>query len=140
MRRLNGVVRDRWQNSKAGGRLVAALTLVAALAGPCAAQFSGPAIDLSNAVNRKLTPTTDPAILYPKSREIVLGQGDVLTVHLYGMQDYVPVVRVALDGTIQLPLAGGLSVDGLSLHQAEELIAQRLTDLGMYKNPRCRFN
>jgi len=135
MRRLNGVVRDRWQNSKAGGRLVAALTLVAALAGPCAAQFSGPAIDLSNAVNRKLTPTTDPAILYPKSREIVLGQGDVLTVHLYGMQDYVPVVRVALDGTIQLPLAGGLSVDGLSLHQAEELIAQRLTDLGMYKNP-----
>ena len=57
----------------------------------------------------------------------MLGQGDVLTVHLYGMQDYTPIVRVALDGTIDLPLAGGLSVDGLSLHQAEELIARRLT-------------
>jgi len=135
MRRLNRVVRDLWQSGKAAGRLAAGLTLVIMLAGHCAAQFSGPAIDLSNTVNRKLTPTTDPAILYPKSREIVLGQGDVLTVHLYGMQDYTPIVRVALDGTIQLPLAGGLTVDGLSLHQAEELIAQRLAELGMYKNP-----
>jgi len=135
MIRLNRVVRDRWQNGNAAGRLGTALTLTVMLAGSCLAQFSGPALDLSNAVNRKLTPTTDPAVLFPKTREIVLGQGDVLTVHLYGMQDYAPVVRVAPDGTVQLPLAGGLSMDGLSLHQAEDSIAQRLSDLGMYKNP-----
>ena len=112
MRRLNRAIGDRWQNGNAAGRLIAGLMLAVLLTGHCAAQFSGPAIDLSNAMNRKLTPTTDPAILYPKSREILLGQGDVLTVHIFGMVDYVPSVRVALDGTIQLPLAGGLAVDG----------------------------
>ena len=84
----------------------------------------------------KVVPTTDPAILYPKSREILLGQGDVITVRVYASTvEYSPTVRVALDGTIQLPLIGGVSVDGLSMHQAEDLIARRLSDAGMYRNP-----
>ncbi|CAN5702061.1 hypothetical protein BH10ACI4_BH10ACI4_38600 [soil metagenome] len=106
-----------------------------ALAGGARAQFSGPALDLSTPMNHKLVPTTDPAILYPSAREIVIGQGDLLTIHLYGMADYAPTVRVALDGTIQLPLIGGVAVDGLSLHEAQDLIAKRLSDAGMYRNP-----
>ncbi len=34
-----------------------------------------------------------------------------------------------------MPLIGGVSVDGLSMHQAEDLIARRLSDAGMYRNP-----
>jgi polysaccharide biosynthesis/export protein len=117
-------------------RLSGLLIVLLAVAGSAQAQFNGPALGLSSTVNRKVVPTTDPAILYPLSREILLGQGDVITVRVYASTvDYGPTVRVALDGTIQLPLIGGVSVDGLSLHQAEDLIARRLADAGMYRNP-----
>lgn len=117
-------------------RVAGLLLALLAVAGSAQAQFNGPALGLSSTVNRKVVPTTDPAILFPVSREILLGQGDVVTVRVYGStSDYAPTVRVALDGTIQLPLIGGVSVDGLSSHQAEDLIARRLSDAGMYRNP-----
>lgn len=108
---------------------------VLALTSSASAQFSGPALDMSTTVNRKMTPTTDPAILFPSAREIHLGQGDLLAIHLYPAGDYSPVVRVALDGTVQLPLIGVLTVDGLSLHETESLIATKLEAAGMYRNP-----
>ncbi len=117
-------------------RVAGLLLVLLAIAGSAGAQFNGPALGLTSTVNRKVVPTTDPAILYPVSREILLGQGDVITVRVYAPTvDYAPTVRVALDGTIQLPLIGGVSVDGLSMHQAEDLIARRLADAGMYRNP-----
>ncbi len=115
--------------------MAATLLLLMAFTGAATAQFSGPALDLTDPVNRKIVPTTDPAILYPVAQEIQLGQGDVIVVRLYGMTDYSPLVRVSLDGTVQLPLIGLVRVDGLSLHQAEDLIAGRLSDGGMYRNP-----
>jgi polysaccharide export outer membrane protein len=121
---------DLWLRS-----IVVLLLAIASFARSANAQFSGPALDLSTPMNHKLVPTTDPAILYPSAREIVIGQGDLLTIHLYGMADYTPTVRVALDGTIQLPLIGSVAVDGLSLRQAQDLIAKRLSDEGMYRNP-----
>lgn len=66
------------------------------LAGAAQAQFSGPALDASTPVNRPVTPTTDPAILYPPGREIYLGPGDLIAVHLYGSQDYTPIGRVSV--------------------------------------------
>ncbi|MEO6910817.1 MAG: hypothetical protein ABI158_07825, partial [Edaphobacter sp.] len=42
---------------------------------PAKAQFSGPALGLSTPVNLPVTPTTDPAILYPVGRDIILEQG-----------------------------------------------------------------
>jgi polysaccharide biosynthesis/export protein len=117
-------------------RVAGLLLTLLAVAGIAQAQFNGPALGLSSTVNRKVVPTTDPAILYPVSREILLGQGDVVTVRVFAPTvDYSPQVRVALDGTIQLPLIGSVAVDGLSLHQAEDLIAHRLADAGMYRNP-----
>lgn len=126
----------RMGNIARTGRIPAALLLVfMALTTALPAQFSGPALDLSTRGNSKLTPTTDPAILFPSQREIQLGQGDLIGIHLYPNGDYAPIVRVALDGSIQLPLIGIVAVDGLSLHEAENLIAQRLVDAGMYRNP-----
>jgi polysaccharide export outer membrane protein len=116
--------------------LAGLMSTLLAVAGSARAQFNGPALGLTSTVNRKVVPTTDPAILYPVSREILLGQGDVITVRVYASTiDYSPSVRVALDGTIQLPLIGGVRVDGLSTHQAEDLIARRLADAGMYRDP-----
>ncbi|MEO6817728.1 MAG: polysaccharide biosynthesis/export family protein, partial [Edaphobacter sp.] len=116
--------------------LLTAVAVALCFCGPAAnAQFSGPSVSASEQVNLPVTPTTDPAILYPASRDIILQQGDVLTVHIYGMTDYDPSARVSLDGTVQLPLIGRLQVQGLTLHQAESLIAQRLKSAGMYRDP-----
>jgi polysaccharide export outer membrane protein len=109
--------------------------LVLATTGTMRAQFNGPALGLSASENRNIVPTTDHAILYPASREILLGQGDVLMVHVFGTTDYTPTVRIAMDGTVQLPLIGGVAVDGLSVHEAEDLIAKRLADAGMFREP-----
>jgi polysaccharide biosynthesis/export protein len=105
------------------------------VAGSCAAQFSGPAVDRPTKTRASLVPTTDPAILFPASREIELGAGDLVAVHLYGLPDYAPIERVALDGTLQLPLMGTVQVSGLTIHQTEDLIAKRLIEAGMYQNP-----
>jgi polysaccharide export outer membrane protein len=117
------------------GQVARVLVALVFFAGSAWAQFTGPAPDLTATVNHSLVPTTDPAILYPGAREIVLGQGDLLAIHIYGMVDYAPVGRVAVDGSIQLPLIGGVPVDGLTIHQAEDLIARRLSDAGMYRSP-----
>jgi polysaccharide export outer membrane protein len=98
------------------------------------AQFNGPptiTVDL----NRPTTLTTDPSILFPVTHDQILQPGDVLTVHVFAQNDYMPVVRVSNDGNVQLPLVGQVPVGGLSLSQAEVLIARRLEAAGMYVNP-----
>jgi polysaccharide export outer membrane protein len=115
--------------------IVFALILSGLLTSTAHAQFSGPALAASTSVNHQLTPTTDRAILYPGARDIYLGQGDVLTVRLFGNSDYQPTVRISLDGTIKLPLIGDVRVEGLTIHQAEDLIATRLQSAGMYRSP-----
>lgn len=116
--------------------LLTSLTVSLCFCGlPANAQFNGPAISTSEQVNSTLTPTTDPAILYPASRDNILQQGDLFTVSIFGTMDYNPSVRVSLDGTVQLPLIGRLHVQGLTVHQAESLIAERLKSAGMYRDP-----
>jgi polysaccharide export outer membrane protein len=110
--------------------------LAMALSGGFAeAQFSGPALGISTPVNPPVTITTDRAILYPANRDVYLWHDDLIAVHLYGSTDYSPAARVSLDGTIQLPLIGTVKVEGLTLHQAQDLIAQKLIDAGMYREP-----
>jgi len=115
----------------------AALVLVAAILilqpSPAHSQFSGPALTLpslggpvSSSPNTASRPHLLPAKLSP---------GDLVTVHLYGSSDYGPIVRINLDGTIQLPLIGIISVANLTVGQAEDLIEQRLKSEGMYLDP-----
>jgi polysaccharide export outer membrane protein len=129
---VEGVLRD-------GGRrpwIAFALFLAIIASGRASqAQFSGPALGASTQINPPVTITTDPAILYPGHRDVYIGDEDLLTIRLYGSLDYTPVVRVGLDGTIQLPLIGSVLVEGLTLHQAQNLIAQKLIGAGMYRDP-----
>jgi polysaccharide export outer membrane protein len=112
-----------------------AMLLVVALSGSAMAQFSGPSLGISTPINPPVTITTDPAILYPANRDVYLWHDDLITIRLFGSQDYGPTVRVGLDGTIQLPLIGSVQVEGLTLHQAQSLIRQKLIDAGMYRDP-----
>ncbi len=114
---------------------VAGLVLLVMLGVSAKAQYSGPALDITTPVNPPVSITTDPAILNPGPRDFYLGVQDLLSVHLYGNQDYAPTARVSLDGAIDLPLVGVVHVSGLSLHDAQDLIARKLIDAGMYRNP-----
>jgi polysaccharide export outer membrane protein len=130
-----------WHQFSASGRIrrayLFAVFLLAStiICSPAEAQFSGPALGATTPVNPTVTPTTDPAILYPVSRDIHLGTGDLIAVHIYGAADYTPPVRVSLDGMIQLPLISTVMVHGLTLHEAERRIAEQLVSAGMYRNP-----
>jgi polysaccharide export outer membrane protein len=117
------------------GWLLFAVILVMALSGSAMAQFSGPGLGISTPVNPPFTITTDPAILYPANRDVYLWHDDLITIHLFESADYSPTVRVGLDGTIQLPLVGSVQVEGLTIHQAQSLIAQKLVSAGMYRDP-----
>jgi polysaccharide export outer membrane protein len=88
------------------------------------AQFSGPALGIDTPVNPPVTITTDPAILYPANRDVYLWRDDLIAIHLYQSPDYGPVVRIGLDGSVQLPLIGTVQVEGLTVHQAQDLIAR----------------
>ena len=102
---------------------------------PCFGQFTGPSLPLPSQPNTVQVPTNDPALLRATERDIRLGFGDVLTIHLFGSADYTPVVKVTADGTVQLPLVGSIPVAGLTVEEVENLIAARLIAAGMFKNP-----
>jgi polysaccharide biosynthesis/export protein len=133
--RTGRVVEDRLLIERRGGWLTVAMLLLMALSGSSMAQFSGPALGISTPINPPVTITTDPAILFPANRDVYLWHDDLIAIHLFESQDYVPTVRVGLDGMIQLPLIGSVRVEGLTLHQAQDLIAQRLVSAGMYRDP-----
>jgi polysaccharide biosynthesis/export protein len=99
------------------------------------AQFSGPATSSTSAYNQSLTVTTDPAILYPGERDVVLTVGDVITIRLFSDAEYTPSVRINNDGTVLLPLIGIVHLEGLSITKAEELIAEKLSAAKMYRDP-----
>lgn len=141
-------MRQRWEGLRTGAEkrvnrincrkvwLASVVFLLMALCGRFAeAQFSGPALGISAEVNPPITITTDPAILFPAGRDAYLGIGDVLSIRIFGNPDYTPIARIGLDGTMQLPLIGSVMVNDLTVHQAQNLIAQKLISAGMFRDP-----
>ena len=75
------------------------------------------------------------ALLYPDPTQYVLSAGDLITVRLYDAPDYLSTVRITKDGTVLLPLIGSVSLGGITIRAAEDLIATRLKTAGMYRDP-----
>jgi polysaccharide export outer membrane protein len=115
--------------------LAAFVVLLGGMAPPARAQFNGPSVTQAGSLNKPVPVTTDPAILFPAKHDLRLFPGDLITVHLYPASDYAPAVRVSLDGTVMLPLIGSVHVQGLTIPEAEKVIADRLISAGMYRNP-----
>src|SRR6266849_7242921 len=68
-------------------------------------------------------------------RDLLIGAGDLLEVSLYGMPDFKTDVRVNSGGEISLPMLGTVAVAGLSVEQAETLIARKLSEKGLFNDP-----
>lgn len=116
-------------------RLAVTFVLPLLLATPMLAQFSGPATSSYPSNNPPTHITTNRTLLYPPVHDIELTNGDLLGIKIFGETDYSESVRVGTDGNVQLPLLGILHLGGLSIAQAEQMIAERLVEAGMYRDP-----
>jgi polysaccharide export outer membrane protein len=74
------------------------------------------------------------SMLYP-GEDFQLAPGDLISVHVFLQPDYMATVRVGLDGTLELPFIGSVSLEGLTVRVAQRLIAERLRAGGFYKDP-----
>lgn len=57
----------------------------------------------------------------------ILGPGDVVQVDIYNVPDFSGSFQILLDGTISLPLAGTVILEGLTLQQAADEVGFRLS-------------
>jgi polysaccharide export outer membrane protein len=78
--------------------------------------------------------TSSAAMLYPGD-DFQMGPGDLINVRLFGSNDYGTTARVDITGNVELPYIGNVHLDKLNVHQAQQLIAERLRTGGFYLNP-----
>lgn len=103
--------------------------------GTIQAQFAGPALPASTDTNQPHLATTDTALLMPGERDPLINAGDLLVVRVFGTTEFAPQVRVSVDGNVQLPLIGLVPIAGLTVNQAEDVVAKRLSSAGMFIHP-----
>lgn len=96
------------------------------------AQFTEPA---TSPTSPPASLTTDRKLLFPASPDVQLVPGDLLKVSVFEQPDYNPDVRVGVDGAVLLPLIGTVDVKGLTIPAAEQRIAARLKQAGVYLDP-----
>src|SRR5467141_3430784 len=115
------------------------LTVLAFLALPSAYGFAQDRVaplEVRTEAPRAAAETTPAATRSTSSPpDLLIGAGDLLEVSLYGMQDFKTDVRVNSGGEISLPMLGTVAVSGLSVEQAEALIAHKLTEKGLFNDP-----
>lgn len=104
------------------------------------AQFIGPTPGSKTQINQPVTLTTDPALLHADVQDFKISPGDLLAVHVYGVSDFNLNFRVSEVGSVQLPLIGIVHVQGLTVQQADDLIAKKLADAGMIRNPQVTID
>jgi polysaccharide export outer membrane protein len=83
----------------------------------------------------KTTGAQNESSSLPSDSELLIGSGDLLEVSVLGAPDYVKQVRVSADGWITLPLIGPVKVLGISVSQAERIVADRLSEGAFFNNP-----
>lgn len=103
---------------------------------PCVAQDR-----VGSAESRERVPTPAPQTppVAPNntnsSSKLVIGNGDLIEVSLYGMPDFKTEVRVSSGGEVSLPMLGTVIVGGLSVEQAATQIEQDLSKKRLFNDP-----
>jgi polysaccharide biosynthesis/export protein len=78
--------------------------------------------------------TTSPSAT-PNASAIVIGNGDLLKISVFGAPESDQEVRVDPDGNISLNFIGAVHVAGLSSNAAQDLIAKKLKDGAFFAQP-----
>jgi polysaccharide export outer membrane protein len=79
-------------------------------------------------------PTSASITTVQDSSAMLIGGGDLLQITVYGT-DFDRQVRVSDAGEISLPLLGTVKVAGITIQQAEQLVARQLEDKRFFNNP-----
>ncbi|MCY7276831.1 MAG: polysaccharide export protein, partial [Phormidesmis sp. CAN_BIN44] len=80
------------------------------------------------------TPRVNPAVLRPPASPIsvdqgyLLGAGDKIKLDIFSVPEYSGDYQVLADGTLNLPLAGSVTVQDLSLKDASAAISRKLSE------------
>jgi polysaccharide export outer membrane protein len=96
--------------------------------------ISLPPAQVGQPANTPAAPSAADAVLYP-AEDFRLGPGDLISVHLFLVTDYSATVRLDQDGVALLPLIGNVPLRGLTVREAQLLIAQRLREGQFYRQP-----
>lgn len=96
--------------------------------GPTTPTGAGAKAPGPNSQDRTSAPETE-------ATRIRLGAGDLLEVSVYNVPELATKARVSTTGSIYLPLVDYVHVADLTIEEAQDLIAKRLSDGGFVKDP-----
>ena len=100
------------------------------------AQSSGEAAKVESvSTTSAADPNTVRELLAVRPPQLMIANGDSIRVEVFEIEKYNYTPRVDGDGQIAIPLVDSVKVAGLTATEAEKLIADRLEDRGMVKNP-----
>ncbi len=101
------------------------LLLVIPLA-PTKAQLKRPLTTPNTNINTNTNPSSGQNFSAPgKETEYTLGAGDQIRLDIFQVEEYSGEYPVNVDGTISLPLVGGVNVEGLTLKETEEAVSKQ---------------
>ncbi len=113
---LNSAVRKIQPNPL----MMVTLLGLTAIAAPAMAQSAG---------SRPQSPAAAPSAAPVRVDEgYLLGSGDRVKLDIFGVPEYSGEYQVMSDGSINLPLAGSVSVLGLTMRQASDTLARRYSE------------
>jgi polysaccharide export outer membrane protein len=84
--------------------------------------------------------TYTEAALPEENAPYALGAGDRLAIDIFNIPEYSKEYQVLVDGTLSLPLAGKVSVKGLTLSQTAALITRIYSERGLLTAPIIAVN
>jgi polysaccharide biosynthesis/export protein len=81
------------------------------------------------------SPDTVRELLAVRPPQLIIASGDSIRVEVFEIEKYSYTPRVDGEGQIAIPLVDSVKVAGLTATEAEKLIADRLEERGMVKDP-----
>jgi len=108
-----------------------------AISGPQSQQAGGAGgAAASQSTATQAAPAAHASVPSPASdAPMMISSGDLLTVSVFGAPDYVQEVRVDDNGQVSLPFIGEIKLAGMSVNDAEGLVAKRFAERGVFKDP-----
>ncbi len=147
---LNSDVRSRHRTNERAGqqaknseslirlksRLQTAVVVLFVLGAPIVlAQSSREATTVEAVSTTAANPETVRELLSVRPPQLVIENGDSIRIEVFEIEKYSYTPRVDGDGQIAIPLVDSVKVAGLTAVEAEKLIAGRLEERGMVKDP-----
>lgn len=88
------------------------------------------------------TPTPSPPLISPRRSEspYTLGAGDVIEVLIFSVEQYSSQQEILVDGTVNLPQVGSINLEGMTLEQAANVIANQYEQNRILRNPRINIS